>query len=66
MTRRCPTRRSTKLFPVYLPVLPEVPRITPANYEKALAFHRITGYAGPTGNADADVVATATLDKAFR
>jgi ABC-type nitrate/sulfonate/bicarbonate transport system substrate-binding protein len=44
------------LLAAYLPVLPQQPDIAANNYEKALDFHRITGFAGPSGNTFADVV----------
>ena len=36
------------------------------SYEKALQFHRLTGFAAATGNAYQDVVDTTTLLKAMR
>lgn len=55
-----------KLQAAYLPVLPQSPRVPVAAYDKALAFHRVTGYAGPTGDAYADVVAADLIDKALK
>lgn len=55
-----------QLLKVYLPVLPAQPRVGVATYEQALAFHRETGFAGPSGNAYRDVVALSTIDKAVR
>jgi ABC-type nitrate/sulfonate/bicarbonate transport system substrate-binding protein len=53
------------LLAAYLPVLPEQPDIAANNYEKALDFHRITGFAGPSGNTFADVVDANTVIKAL-
>jgi ABC-type nitrate/sulfonate/bicarbonate transport system substrate-binding protein len=53
------------LLVAYLPVLPQQPQIAANNYEKALDFHRITGFAGPSGNAYADVVDASTIIKAL-
>jgi NitT/TauT family transport system substrate-binding protein len=53
------------LSAAYLPVLPQQPRVAAASYDKALSFHRTTGYAGPSGDAYADAVATAVIDKAL-
>jgi NitT/TauT family transport system substrate-binding protein len=50
----------------YLPVLPAQPRVDVASYDKALTFHRVTGYAGPAGDTYGDVVATSVIDKALR
>jgi NitT/TauT family transport system substrate-binding protein len=50
----------------YFPVLPAQPRVSVVSYEKALTFHRVTGYAGATGETYADVVATSIIDKALR
>lgn len=55
-----------KLKTAYLPVLPQSPRVRVTGYDKALAFHRLTGYAGPSGDAFADVVATSLIDKALK
>jgi len=46
----------TALLAAYLPVLPQQPDIAANNYEKALDFHRLTGFAGPSGDTFADVV----------
>jgi ABC-type nitrate/sulfonate/bicarbonate transport system substrate-binding protein len=54
------------LLKSYIPVLPQQPSIAPDSYEKALQFHRITGFAGPTGNAYADVIDANTIQKAIR
>jgi ABC-type nitrate/sulfonate/bicarbonate transport system substrate-binding protein len=54
------------LLAAYLPVLPQEADIAANSYEKALQFHRLTGFAGPTGNSYADVVDTTTLLKAMR
>lgn len=54
------------LLAAYLPVLPHQADIAANSYEKALQFHRLTGFAGPTGNNYADVVDTTTLLKAMR
>jgi NitT/TauT family transport system substrate-binding protein len=55
----------TALLAAYLPVLPEQPQIAANNYEKALDFHRITGFAGPSGNSYAEVVDASTIIKAL-
>lgn len=55
-----------KLFAAYLPALPLVPRVSVVSYEKALAFHRELGYAGPAGNGYGEVVAGRALDRALR
>jgi ABC-type nitrate/sulfonate/bicarbonate transport system substrate-binding protein len=54
------------LLQAYLPVLPQQADIAANSYEKALQFHRLTGFAAPSGNAYADVVDTTTLLKAMR
>jgi ABC-type nitrate/sulfonate/bicarbonate transport system substrate-binding protein len=54
------------LLAAYLPVLPQQPDIEPISYERALEFHRLTGFAGPTGNTYAEVVDAPTLLKALR
>ena len=54
------------LLEAYLPVLPQQPDIPAGSYDKALQFHRTTGFAGPNGNAYKDVVDTATVQKALR
>jgi ABC-type nitrate/sulfonate/bicarbonate transport system substrate-binding protein len=54
------------LLTSYIPVLPQQPNIAPDSYEKALQFHRVTGFAGPAGNAYADVIDTNTILKAIR
>ena len=54
------------LLAAYLPVLPQEADIAANSYEKALQFHRLTGFAGPSGNNYADVVDTTTLLKAMR
>ncbi len=54
------------LLVAYLPVLPQQPDIAANSYEKALQFHRLTGFAGPSGNAYADVVDTNTMLRAIR
>jgi ABC-type nitrate/sulfonate/bicarbonate transport system substrate-binding protein len=54
------------LLAAYLPVLPQRPDIEPISYERALEFHRLTGFAGPSGNTYAEVVDAATLLKAMR
>ena len=53
------------LLKAYLPVLPHQADIAANSYEKALQFHRLTGFAGPTGNSYQDVVDTTTLLKAM-
>jgi ABC-type nitrate/sulfonate/bicarbonate transport system substrate-binding protein len=54
------------LLQAYLPVLPHQADIAANSYEKALQFHRLTGFAGPSGNSYQDVVDTTTLLKAMR
>jgi ABC-type nitrate/sulfonate/bicarbonate transport system substrate-binding protein len=54
------------LLAAYLPVLPQQADIAANSYEKALQFHRLTGFAAPSGNAYRDVVDTTTLLKAMR
>jgi hypothetical protein len=54
------------LLKAYLPVLPHQADIAANSYEKALQFHRLTGFAGPAGNSYQDVVDTTTLLKAMR
>jgi ABC-type nitrate/sulfonate/bicarbonate transport system substrate-binding protein len=54
------------LLAAYLPVLPQKPDIEPLSYERALEFHRLTGFAGPSGNAYAEVVDAPTLLRALR
>jgi hypothetical protein len=53
------------LSAAYLPVLSQQPRVATAAYDKALSFHRTTGYAGPSRDAYADAVASAVIDKAL-
>jgi ABC-type nitrate/sulfonate/bicarbonate transport system substrate-binding protein len=53
------------LLAAYLPVLPQQPDIPANSYEKALQFHRLTGFAGPSGNDYADVVDASTVIKAL-
>lgn len=54
------------LLAAYLPVLPRNADIAAGSYEKALQFHRETGFAGPSGNTFADVVDSTTMLKAQR
>jgi NitT/TauT family transport system substrate-binding protein len=54
------------LLKAYMPVLPQQPDIDANSYEKALQFHRLTGFAGPAGNTYRDVVDTDTMLKAIR
>jgi NitT/TauT family transport system substrate-binding protein len=54
------------LLAAYLPVLPQQPDIAANSYEKALQFHRLTGFAGPAGNTYPEVVDTSTMLKAIR
>jgi NitT/TauT family transport system substrate-binding protein len=54
------------LLAAYLPVLPQEADIAANSYEKALQFHRLTGFAAASGNSYADVVDTTTLLKAMR
>jgi ABC-type nitrate/sulfonate/bicarbonate transport system substrate-binding protein len=53
------------LLAAYLPVLPQQPDIPANAYEKALDFHRLTGFAAPSGNEYADVVDATTIIKAL-
>jgi ABC-type nitrate/sulfonate/bicarbonate transport system substrate-binding protein len=53
------------LLAAYLPVLPQQPDIPANAYEKALEFHRLTGFAGPSGNNYADVVDATTVIRAL-
>jgi ABC-type nitrate/sulfonate/bicarbonate transport system substrate-binding protein len=55
----------TALLAAYLPVLPQQPDIPANAYEKALEFHRLTGFAGPSGNNYADVVDATTVIRAL-
>jgi ABC-type nitrate/sulfonate/bicarbonate transport system substrate-binding protein len=54
------------LLAAYIPVLPRQPDIAANSYEKALQFHRLTGFAGPTGNTFPEVVDSTTMLKAMR
>jgi NitT/TauT family transport system substrate-binding protein len=54
------------LLTAYIPVLPNQPSIGADSFEKALQFHRLTGFAGPTGNTYPEVVDSATMLKAIR
>jgi ABC-type nitrate/sulfonate/bicarbonate transport system substrate-binding protein len=54
------------LLAAYLPVLPQKPDIEPLSYERALEFHRLTGFAAPSGNTYAEVIDATTLLKALR
>jgi NitT/TauT family transport system substrate-binding protein len=45
-----------KLLEAYLPTLPPSPKVELGAYQKALEFHRFTGFAGATGNAFSEVV----------
>ncbi len=54
------------LLTAYLPVLPQQPDIDANSYEKALQFHRLTGFAGPSGNSYPDVVDTVIMLGAIR
>jgi hypothetical protein len=47
-------------------VLPQKPDIEPLSYERALEFHRLTGFAAPSGNTYAEVIDATTLLKALR
>ena len=55
----------TALLAAYLSVLPQQPQIAANDYEKALDFHRITGFAAASGNSYADVVDASTIIKAL-
>lgn len=54
------------LLAAYLPVLPHQPDIAANSYEKALQFHRLTGFAAPSGNTYPEVVDATTMLKALR
>jgi NitT/TauT family transport system substrate-binding protein len=54
------------LLTAYLPVLPHQPDIAAGSYEKALQFHRLTGFAAATGNSYPEVVDSSTMLKAIR
>ncbi len=54
------------LLTAYIPVLPRQADIAANSYEKALQFHRLTGFAGPAGNTFAEVVDSTTMLKAQR
>jgi ABC-type nitrate/sulfonate/bicarbonate transport system substrate-binding protein len=54
------------LAAAYYPVLPETPRIARDAYDRALNFHRFTGYAGPTGNGYDDVIDAQVIDVALK
>lgn len=54
------------LLTAYLPVLPRQPDIDAGSFEKALQFHRLTGFAGPTGNTYSEIVDSSTMLKAMR
>jgi len=53
------------LLAAYLPALPTQPSVPANNYEKSLQFHRLTGFAGPTGNTYAEVVSAPTIIRAL-
>ena len=58
---------SAAMLASYLPVVPTNAKIGVIYYEKALNFHKITGFRGPqSGNGYADVVATSIIDKAAK
>jgi ABC-type nitrate/sulfonate/bicarbonate transport system substrate-binding protein len=54
------------LLTAYLPVLPRQPDIDAGSFEKALQFHRLTGFAGPTGDTYSEIVDSTTMLKAMR
>jgi len=54
------------LLAAYLPVLPHQPDIAANSYEKALQFHRLTGFAAASGNTYPEVVDSTTMLKAMR
>lgn len=54
------------LLTAYLPVLPRRPDIDAGSFEKALQFHRLTGFAGPAGNTYPEIVDSSTMLKAMR
>lgn len=56
----------TALLTAYLPVLPRQPDIDAGSFEKALQFHRLTGFAGPTGDTYSEIVDSSTMLKAMR
>jgi ABC-type nitrate/sulfonate/bicarbonate transport system substrate-binding protein len=57
---------TTALLAAYIPVLPRQPDIDAGSFEKALQFHRLTGFAGPTGDTYAEIVDSTTMLKAMR
>jgi ABC-type nitrate/sulfonate/bicarbonate transport system substrate-binding protein len=54
------------LAAAYYPVLPQTPAISRDAYERALNFHRFTGYAGPSDNAYADIVDANVIQLALK
>ncbi len=54
------------LLAAYVPALPRQADIAANSYEKALQFHRLTGFAGPAGNTFPEVVDSSTMLKATR
>ena len=54
------------LLTAYTPVLPATPDIGASSFERALNFHRITGFAGPSGNTYPEVVDAQTMLQALR
>jgi ABC-type nitrate/sulfonate/bicarbonate transport system substrate-binding protein len=54
------------LAAAYYPVLPQTPAISRDAYERALNFHRFTGYAAPSDNAYADIVDANVIQLALK
>jgi len=54
------------LMVAYLPALPRQPDIDAGSFEKALQFHRLTGFAAPTGDTYPEIVDSTTMLKAMR
>jgi len=54
------------LVKAYLPTLPATPKVEAAAYNKAVTFHRYTGFASPAGDAYRDVVDTDIAARAAR
>lgn len=57
---------TTALLAAYLPALPRQPDIDAGSFEKALQFHRLTGFAGPSGDTYSEIVDSTTMLKAMR
>lgn len=55
-----------ELIKAYLPALPATPTVDAPGYNKAVTFHRYTGFANQTGDAYRDVVDTEIAARALR